>query len=497
MTAHLTALLDQFRGHRVMVVGDMMLDRFIYGSVDRISPEAPIPVLRIQRENVALGGAGNVVRNLAALGAEVDVIGIVGQDAAGFEMARLLAELPGVTPLLLPDAARPTTLKVRYIAGSQQLIRADQELTKPVGADVEQQILQRLQAALPSAQVLVLSDYAKGVLTENLVPQLIALAKKLGKPVLIDPKGRDFSRYRGAFMLTPNRKELTEATGLTSIKTVAEAEAAARQLMTMHGIDNILAKLGGDGVCLVSQDQPALHIHGMAKEVFDVSGAGDTVVAAMALALAAGGSLSDAAHLANLAGSIVVGKVGTATVSVNDLHHGLHDDDRRAQESKLLTWQEAYDQAERWRQLGLKVGFTNGCFDLIHPGHLSLLRQSRSHCDRLIVGLNSDTSVKRLKGETRPVQNEIARATVLSAMADVDAVVVFDQDTPIELIRTLRPQLLVKGADYTPDKVVGWDLVQSWGGELYLADLVQGQSTTSTIARMQLGEKPPKAVVGQ
>jgi len=493
MTANLTTLLDRFANHRALVVGDLMLDRFIYGTVDRISPEAPIPVLRIQRETITLGGAGNVVRNLSSLGAQVTIIGLVGDDSAAADMTALFADLPNVTPQLLTDAIRPTTLKVRCIGGSQQLLRADREANTPASAALQEQILQRVQSALPTTQVIILSDYAKGVLPENLVQQIITLAKAQNKPVMIDPKGRDFSRYRGAFMITPNRKELTEATGVSAIKTVAEAEQAARTLMTAYNIEIVLAKLGGDGVCLVVKDQPALHIHGMAKEVFDVSGAGDTVAATMALSLAAGGSLPEAAHLANLAGSIVVGKVGTATVSVDDLRHGLHDDQRRNNETKLLTWQEALEQAEKWRQQGFKVGFTNGCFDLIHPGHLSLLRQSRARCDKLIIGLNSDASIKRLKGETRPVQNEIARATVLSAMSDVDAVVLFDQDTPIELIRTLKPQLLVKGADYTPDKVVGWDIVQSWGGELYLADLVQGQSTTATIARMKLGEQPKTA----
>lgn len=496
MTMTLSTLLDQFPGHRVLVVGDLMLDRFIYGSVDRISPEAPIPVLRIQRETITLGGAGNVVRNLAALGAEVDCIGVAGQDSASYDLAQLFTELPQVTPLVLPDASRPTTLKVRCIGGSQQLLRADREVNTPISAALQQQILDRIKATLPTTDVIILSDYAKGVLTETLVPQIIAMARAAKKPVLIDPKGRDFARYRGASILTPNRKELTEATGVGSIKTVAEAEQAARVLITAYDVSCVLAKLGGDGVCLVQKDQPALHIHGMAREVFDVSGAGDTVVAALALALAAGGSLPEAAHLANLAGSIVVGKVGTATVTVNDLRHGLHDDSRQANEAKIMTWQEAFERTEKWRQQGLKVGFTNGCFDLIHPGHLSLLRQSRSRCDRLIVGLNTDASVQRLKGPTRPVQNETARATVLAAMADVDGVVLFDQETPLELIRTLRPQLLVKGADYTPDKVVGWDLVQSWGGELYLANLVEGQSTTKTIAKMNDGA-PAKRAAGQ
>lgn len=491
MTADLSALLTRFSGHRVVVVGDLMLDRFLYGTVDRISPEAPVPVLRIQRETMTLGGAGNVLRNLASLGAQVDIVGVTGQDSASTDLAQLFAELPNVTPMILQDTTRPTTLKVRCIGGSQQLIRADREISTPVSTELQQQIMQRITAMLPAAQVIILSDYAKGVLTEKLLAEILALAKAQNKPVLIDPKGRDFSRYRGAYMITPNRKELTEATGVSGIKTVAEAEQAARVLIAAYNIEVVLAKLGADGVCLVVKDQPALHIHGAAREVFDVSGAGDTVVAAMALALAAGGSLSDAAHLANLAGSIVVGKVGTATVSIDDLQQGLQEHQRSAGDGKIMSWQEAFEQTEKWRQQGLKVGFTNGCFDIIHPGHISLLRQARARCDRLILGLNTDASVQRLKGPTRPVHDEQSRATVLAAMGDVDGVVLFDQDTPLELIRTLRPQLLVKGEDYTPDKVVGWDLVQSWGGELYLAKFVPGKSTTSTIAKLQ--EAPVKA----
>lgn len=491
MTENIPALLHKFTGQRILVLGDLMLDRFVYGSVDRISPEAPIPVMRVQRETVTLGGAGNVVRNLAALGAQVDVIGVVGQDQIGYELAKQCGDLSGVAPMVLADATRPTTLKTRYVSGSQQLLRADMESSAALSPALEEQVLMRVQTAMPSAKIIILSDYAKGVLTEKIVTSVITQARAQNKRVIIDPKGRDFTRYRNAFMLTPNRKELTEATGVDAIKTVAQAEQAARVLITAYNLDGILAKLGGDGVCLVMRDQPALHIHGMAKEVFDVSGAGDTVVAALALALATNAPLADAAYIANLAGSIVVGKVGTATVSTDDLLHELHDDQVRQNDTKLATWQEALEQIEKWRQKGLKVGFTNGCFDLIHPGHLSLLRQARSKCDRLIVGLNSDDSIKRLKGPTRPVQNEIARATVLSAMTDVDMVVAFDQDTPYELIEMLRPQLLVKGADYTPDKVIGWDLVQSWGGELYLADLISGQSTSAMIARSQV-----KAVSG-
>ncbi|MEJ0063656.1 MAG: D-glycero-beta-D-manno-heptose-7-phosphate kinase [Alphaproteobacteria bacterium] len=487
MSQNLPPILEKFSGQRVLVLGDLMLDRFVYGRVERISPEAPIPVLRIDRELMMPGGAGNVVRNLAALGAQVDVIGIAGKDQASYDLAEQFATLHGVTPTILTDPSRPTTLKIRCIAGSQQLLRADREDGKSVSPELEEQIMLHVTAALPGASIVILSDYAKGVLTETMVPRVIELAQKQGKRVVIDPKGRDFSRYRGAFMITPNRKELTEATGVSAIKTVAQAEQAARVLITAYNIECVLAKLGGDGVCLVTKDQPAVHIHGTAREVFDVSGAGDTVVAAMAMAMAAGAPLPDAAYLANLAGSIVVGKVGTATVTVDDLLSEMQEDNGMSRDSihnKLMSLPEACAQAEKWRMQGLKVGFTNGCFDLLHPGHLASIRQARARCDRLIVGLNADSSVKKLKGEHRPVQNEQMRAAVLSALSDVDMIVIFAEDTPYELIKALRPTVMVKGSDYRPEQVVGWDLVQGWGGELHLVDLVAGHSTTSTIDRM-------------
>lgn len=484
MYAHLLSQLEKLQGHRVLCVGDVMLDRYVYGQVERISPEAPIPVLRMQREAVTLGGSGNVVRNLVALGGQVDMVGVIGQDQAGYDLTAQLAELPQVTPYLLTDASRPTTLKTRFVADGQQLLRTDHEVSAAIAADMEEQALQRLRGALDHCDVLILSDYAKGVLTRRVIAEAIAQAKALGKPVLIDPKGRDFARYRGAFLLTPNRRELTEATGI-AIRTVIDAETAARQLIAAHDLGGVLAKLGGDGVCLVLKDQPAQHFRATAREVYDVSGAGDTVVATMALALAGGLSPQDSAALANIAGSIVVGKIGTASVSREELARELVHDQSRQSEEKVCSFAQVGELAERWRKQGLKVGFTNGVFDLLHPGHLSLIRQSRAACDRLVIGLNSDASVKRLKGESRPVQNENARAAVLASLADIDAVTVFTEDTPLNLIKTVRPAVLVKGADYTVAQVVGAEEVQGWGGEVVLARLVEGQSTTATIKKLQ------------
>jgi len=484
MYAHLLPLLEKIGGHQILCVGDIMLDRYIYGNVERISPEAPIPVLQSRREAETLGGAGNVVRNIVALGGKVDMIGIVGQDQTGYDLEEQVSSLPEVTSYLITDASRPTTLKTRYIAGGQQLLRADYELALPISPEMEDQLLLRIRGALENCAVIILSDYAKGVLTDRILAETIKLANAKNKPLLIDPKGRNFGKYRGAYMLTPNRRELIDATGM-QIRNIADAETAARKLIEKNDLQGILAKQGSDGVVLVMKDQPAWHFRATAREVYDVSGAGDTVVAAMAMALAGGLQPEDAAALANIAGSIVVGKIGTAIVTHQELSQELVHDQTHESEMKIMSLPEAVQMAERWRKQGLKVGFTNGVFDLLHPGHLSLIRQSRSLCDRLVIGMNSDSSVKRLKGEGRPIQGESARASVLAALADVDGVVIFSEDTPMNLIKEIRPALLVKGADYTKDTVVGADLVETWGGEVVLAKLVDGQSTTATIAKLQ------------
>ena len=484
MSLSLASRLDAMAGRRVLCIGDVMLDRYVYGHVDRISPEAPIPVLRVERESVTLGGAGNVARNIVALGGGVDFIGVIGSDQAGYDLAKQVSALPEIASYLLTDRTRPTTLKTRYVANGQQLLRADMEVAAKVSEEMEEQVLMRAKGALAGCDVVILSDYAKGVLSPRVVAEIVKAAKAKGAKVLIDPKGRDFSTYRGATMLTPNRKELSEATG-AAITSVEDAEKAARTLIEQHDLQGVLAKLGGDGVCLVMKGEDAKHYRTATREVYDVSGAGDSVVATMALGLAGGLTLEESAELSNLAGSIVVGKIGTATVSRAELSGALLRAQMRGESKVAPSALEAKNTADMWRKQGLKVGFTNGCFDLLHPGHISLLRQARAACDRLIVGLNSDSSVKRLKGENRPVQNEAARGAVLASLSDVDSVVLFGEDTPYELIKTLRPDVLVKGADYTVAQVVGADLVQGWGGKIVLADLVEGQSTTSTIARMK------------
>ena len=479
----LNRAIARFPDVTVLVAGDLILDRFVTGVIERISPEAPIPVLHGRGETLALGGAGNVVANIASLGGKAIPVSVLGKDGAGDGLVRMLGDLGADTEGIGRSAGRMTSAKSRYSAQGQQVLRFDEEEVKPLSADQRAALMTRFNAALSRADIVLLSDYGKGVLLDGVAAELIAAARDAGKPVLVDPKGRDFGRYRGATAVTPNRKELGEAVG-RAVFSDEEIEAAAREPIAAHGFDFVLATRSEKGMSVVDADS-ARHIATQAREVFDVSGAGDTVVATLTAALSVGIDLVDSARLANLAAGIVVGKVGTAVVRSAELLSGLHEQEWRHGEEKVLTRDAAAERAERWRLRGKRVGFTNGCFDLLHPGHISLLKQARAACDVLVVGLNSDASVKRLKGDSRPVQNETARATVLASLGCVDLVVIFGEDTPETLIHALRPDVLVKGADYTIATVVGADFVQGYGGKVVLAELVQGQSTTNTIKRMK------------
>jgi D-beta-D-heptose 7-phosphate kinase / D-beta-D-heptose 1-phosphate adenosyltransferase len=479
----LAAKAESLAGVRVLCLGDVMLDRYVYGAVERVSPEAPIPVLRIERERSMLGGAGNVVRNLAALGASVRFLSVLGDDATGQEIRTLLAAENRVEPALIDEAGRDTGVKTRFVAGTQQLLRTDQETLRPIGAASEGALLAQLAAAIDDVETVILSDYGKGVLTAKIVAETIELAGAKGKRVIVDPKGIDYIRYRGAFLVTPNRVELAAATRMSTASD-SEVVAAARHMIAECDVAAVLATRGADGMMLVFADGRVDNLPAEAREVFDVSGAGDTVVATCAAALAAGLDLVDAALLANVAAGIVVAKAGTAVAHLDEIFAALHAQELMSHERKVVSLAQAVDRAENWRRQGLKVAFTNGCFDLLHPGHISLLAQARASCDRLVVGLNSDPSAKRLKGQGRPIQRESERAIVLASLSTVDLVVVFDEDTPLKLIEAIAPDVLVKGADYTVATVVGAEFVQSYGGKIVLAELTPGQSTTATIKRM-------------
>jgi D-beta-D-heptose 7-phosphate kinase/D-beta-D-heptose 1-phosphate adenosyltransferase len=483
INADLAALVPKLVGARIVCIGDLMLDRFVYGRAERISPEAPIPVVRIEREESMLGGVGNVVRNIVGLGGQVEFVSVVGQDAAGREVLNLVAGLEGVEPHLLVERGRPTTIKTRYVAGHQQMLRADNETSDPVAASIAEDAARLVTQAMKDCAVVVLSDYAKGVLVPNEIAAIVKAAKAAKRIVIVDPKGRDYSRYKGANILTPNRRELAEATGLPADGDKG-VEQAARRLLKTTLAEAIVVTRGADGMSIVPAKGKVHHLPALAREVFDVSGAGDTVIATLATALAGGLSLLDAARLASVAASVVVAKLGTAVAYSADLVRALRHDDIATTENKFVTLEQAVDQVAVWRRQGLRVGFTNGCFDLLHPGHVSLIGQARGACDRLVVGLNSDASIKRLKGPARPVQGEAARGAVLASLGHVDLVVIFADDTPIEIIKKLRPEILVKGADYTKENVVGAKEVESWGGKVVLAKLVEGQSTTATIRKI-------------
>jgi D-beta-D-heptose 7-phosphate kinase/D-beta-D-heptose 1-phosphate adenosyltransferase len=475
----LLSLLDGIGGVCVGVVGDVILDRYVSGVVERISPEAPVPVLRVERQTAMLGGAGNVVRNLRALGAAARLAAVVGDDEARREIhARLANEGAAVTFSLAVESGRRTSVKTRFVAGNQQLLRADDESTTPLLPESRRHIAEATGGWSEACPVLVLSDYAKGVLAGVFAAELIARAHASGARVVVDPKG-DFERYRGADVITPNRRELGAASG--SLVRAGEEAECAHALARRFDLGAVLLTLGKEGMVLVDRSGLTQALPAEPREVFDVSGAGDTVVATVSAALAAGASLPQAAELANVAAGIVVGKVGTAVAHAHEVSKELRHRDLASAESKIMEPQSLLDRVEVWRREGLRIGFTNGCFDLIHPGHVSLLRQARVACDRLVVGLNTDASVARLKGLGRPIQSEMARVAVLASIAGVDAVILFDEDTPLALIELLRPDVLVKGADYQLDQVVGAELVQGYGGRVLLAELEPGYSTTGTI----------------
>jgi D-beta-D-heptose 7-phosphate kinase/D-beta-D-heptose 1-phosphate adenosyltransferase len=476
-------LLDGFHAARVLVLGDVMLDRFVYGSVERISPEAPIPVVNVERFLDMPGGAANVARNIASMGARVALLGVVGVDASADDLLTQLAASPSIEARLVRDASRPTSVKTRYVADGQQVMRADRESRLALSPQVEQRLLREYSAALGDAQVIVLSDYAKGVLSDSVTRAAIDIARSAGKMLIVDPKSKDFGRYKGASILTPNRLELQQACGQECVADEQVVEGA-RSIVDKGVCDAMIVTRGKEGMSVVQSVDAPVHLSTAARQVFDVSGAGDTVVAAVALGLAVGASIVDAAALANIAAGIVVGKRGTATVTPGEIMASLKPLQGHADSQKIFALETVLQLARGWRESGLRIAFTNGCFDLLHPGHISLLDQARRSADRLIVGLNADLSIRRLKGPNRPVQSEAARATVLASMKSVDAVVIFAEDTPINLIEALEPDVLVKGADYTRDTVVGADIVMRYGGKVVLAALVLGHSTTETVRRI-------------
>jgi len=458
----------------ILVIGDLMIDRYLWGDCSRISPEAPVQIVDIERESQALGGAGNVAGNLVALGAKVSVIGVVGADEEGKELQGMLAGLGVDASGLLVEPGRRTSKKSRVIAAHQQVVRFDRESRNHISSELEAQLLAQVRERLPSVDVVLLSDYAKGVLGASLTRALISLCKAQGKRVLVDPKGRDYSKYKGACLLTPNRKEAAIATGI-EIKDDESLWAAGRQLKRLCDLDYALVTLSEDGMAIIGETHKKIPT--VAKEVYDVTGAGDTVIAALGFAFAAGMEIESAVEFANSAAAVVVAKLGSATATIDeiiDYETALH---KSSSEMRIRDFAEIEDIANHLRSQGKRIVFTNGCFDILHLGHIKSLETAKSFGDALIVGVNSDASVRRLKGEGRPVNAEYDRAYLLAALEAVDYVVLFEEDTPYELIKRVVPDILVKGSDYRGKQIVGSDIA----GEVRLVDIVVGKSTTRVI----------------
>jgi D-beta-D-heptose 7-phosphate kinase/D-beta-D-heptose 1-phosphate adenosyltransferase len=481
----LAEIISGFRGLHVWVVGDVMLDEYVSGKVDRISPEAPIPVVQVRAEETRLGGATNVARQIATLGARVSLCGVVGEDTAGRALIARCAEKGIDTRAVAQTPDHRTTRKLRVLGHGQQLLRLDWEENRPCPTATAAELIARLRAGDPP-DVVVLSDYAKGFLTDEIVSAFIAEAAKYSVPVLVDPKRRDLGAYRGATVITPNLRELEHATGLDLADAEPEAIAAgAHKVVRENDLDAIVVTMGDRGMLVVPHDGPHSLIASQKREVYDITGAGDTAIAVLALSLALGTSLVDAAHIANTAAGIAVGEVGAAAVAAEEIIASL----ARQQTGKIFTRARLAEQVEAWHLHGRSVVFTNGCFDLLHLGHVSLLREASKHGDVLVLAINSDASVRRLKGKARPLVPEADRAALLAALDCVDAVVIFDEDTPLETIAAVRPDVLVKGQDYKPHEVVGRELVESYGGRLELVPLLPEHSTSALVDRILKSRK--------
>ena len=455
---------------RVLVVGDLMIDHYIWGSCDRISPEAPVQVVNVKNETKRLGGCGNVVSNLIALGAEVGVISVVGDDELGSEILKLLKDRGAKAELVIAQKGRKSSQKSRVMVTHQQVLRLDTESTSDIDCDDE--IVGKFQGILDGYDIVLLSDYGKGVLSDYLTKQIISITKNSSKMVLVDPKGMDYSKYRGATLLTPNKKEASEALGFV-IDSDEKLELALKTMKMNYELEYSLITLSEDGIGLLSQNM--VKFPALAKEVFDVTGAGDSVLATLGYCLASKMSIEDAIDNANLAAAVVVGKVGSADASWGEIE---------SLKSKKIGFERKLvklDELLKVDRSGKSLVFTNGCFDILHFGHISYLQKAKLLGDILVVGLNSDSSVKSLKGDSRPVNTEFDRAAMLCAMEFVDFVVIFDDDTPYEMIKAIGPDVLVKGADYEGKVVVGSEFAK----RVELIEFVEGKSTTNIIEKIR------------
>ena len=466
----------------ILVIGDLMIDHYLWGSCDRISPEAPVQVVNVKKESSVLGGAGNVINNLVALGSVVDVISVIGNDSVANELKSLLEKIDVPTSNLVVENNRKTTKKSRLIASQQQVLRYDMESIDDINENSHKQIIQTLEKNIDKYSSIILSDYGKGVLTTNLTKEIIKIANKNNIKVLVDPKGKDFSKYKGAYTLTPNKKEAMEATNI-DIKDENSLIEALKSLKTQCELEVSLITLSEQGIAIFDDEltiKPTV-----AREVYDVTGAGDTVIASIAFALGNNLDIKDAIYFANLAAGVVVGKIGSATTTLDEIYEYEYSLHKSNSTSHIKTFDEIKTLASKLHNQGKKIVFTNGCFDILHVGHVKYLEVAKSYGDVLILGLNADSSVRKLKGPTRPINTQDDRAYILASLESVDYVVIFEEETPYELIKLIKPHVLVKGGDYEGKEVVGQDIAD----ELKLVQFVDGKSTTNTIKRIQENEK--------
>ena len=462
----------------ILVIGDLMIDHYLWGSCDRISPEAPVQVVNVKKESSVLGGAGNVINNLVTLGSVVDVISVIGNDSVANELKSLLEKIDVPTSNLVVENNRKTSKKSRLIASQQQVLRYDMESIDDINENSHKQIIQTLEKNIDKYSSIILSDYGKGVLTTNLTKEIIKIANKNNIKVLVDPKGKDYSKYKGSYTLTPNKKEAMEATNI-DIKDESSLIEALKSLKTQCELEVSLITLSEQGIAIFDDEltiKPTV-----AREVYDVTGAGDTVIASIAFALGNNLDIKDAIYFANLAAGVVVGKIGSATTTLDEIYEYEYSLHKSNSTSHIKTFDEIKTLASKLHNQGKKIVFTNGCFDILHVGHVKYLEVAKSYGDVLILGLNADSSVKKLKGPTRPINTQDDRAYILASLESVDYVVIFEEETPYELIKLIKPHVLVKGGDYEGKEVVGQDIAD----ELKLVQFVDGKSTTNTIKRIQ------------
>ena len=462
----------------ILVIGDLMIDHYLWGSCDRISPEAPVQVVNVKKESSVLGGAGNVINNLVTLGSIVDVISVIGNDSVANELKSLLEKIDVPTSNLVVENNRKTSKKSRLIASQQQVLRYDMESIDDINENSHKQIIQTLEKNIDKYSSIILSDYGKGVLTTNLTKEIIKIANKNNIKVLVDPKGKDYSKYKGSYTLTPNKKEAMEATNI-DIKDESSLIEALKSLKTQCELEVSLITLSEQGIAIFDDEltiKPTV-----AREVYDVTGAGDTVIASIAFALGNNLDIKDAIYFANLAAGVVVGKIGSATTTLDEIYEYEYSLHKSNSTSHIKTFDEIKTLSSKLHSQGKKIVFTNGCFDILHVGHVKYLEVAKSYGDVLILGLNADSSVKKLKGPTRPINTQDDRAYILASLESVDYVVIFEEETPYELIKLIKPHVLVKGGDYEGKEVVGQDIAD----ELKLVQFVDGKSTTNTIKRIQ------------